>query len=71
MYIAMCTVSKLAHLPITSTLVKYVCMSQFHVISRQPHTDTEHNQNGIPTWIIPDMEVGANKPEHIVMCMNR
>ena len=50
----------------------YVCTPQFQVISRQPHIDTEQDdQDGSSSWIIPEMEVGPNKPEQIVMCMNR
>ena len=44
----------------------YVCTPQFHVISRQPHTDMEQDLETHWT-VLPKMEIGPNKPDQIVM----
>lgn len=59
--------------PETSTTVTivtlsatYVCTTQFHVISRQPHTDMEQESDCVVKRVEAKMEVGPHKPPQLV-----
>ena len=59
-----CAASTITLVTLSAT---YVCTTQFQVISRQPHTDTEQDDQN-STVITPKDEVGPNKPEQLVIC---